>query len=129
MSRELDIGTKRHTRIIVTDEPGPGGACYEYFIFPCEKIKDDSNEISEWIPAPFVHIHFQKGPMKESEPNGIFMEDLIAICIDRLEGFQTGDYPHTCNDMALTSLKQVLSYLNIRTADRIERGVDGKSEK
>jgi hypothetical protein len=37
-------------------------------------------------------IHFQEGPVKEAELNGIFMEDLIAICINRLENFQNSDF-------------------------------------
>jgi hypothetical protein len=28
--RELNIGTKRFTKILVLDEPGQGGACHSY---------------------------------------------------------------------------------------------------
>ena len=120
MTRILDIGTKRFTKIEVTDEPGPGGACHTYEVNPVK------------VPVPGrmerLCIGFQKGPVGEVGLNGIFMEDLNAICVDRLQAFQSGDYACEENQNALDSLQMALKYLNQRTEDRIHRGVEGKNE-
>lgn len=46
MVRELDIGSKNFTKIIVCDEPGAGGACHSYVVV--NKDHDtESPEISD----------------------------------------------------------------------------------
>ncbi|RPH88532.1 MAG: hypothetical protein EHM32_01115 [Spirochaetales bacterium] len=73
----------------------------------------------------FVTADFQNGPLKESGVNGCHNEDLIAIVIDRLNGFQSGDYNCRENALALTKLEEALHWLNHRTAARQVRGVEG----
>lgn len=117
--RGLDIGTKRFTKVIVLDEPGEGGACHEYQV--CNIDKETMN-----IPyIPFAVVHFQKGPIKENGVNGCHQEDLIAICIDRLQHFQEGPFPCRENALALTKLEEALHWMNHRTSDRIRRDVEG----
>jgi len=70
-------------------------------------------------------IHFQEGPIKESGLNGIFIEDLIAICINRLETFQKSDFRCRENACAITKLEESLLWLNKRTNNRQRRGVEG----
>ena len=74
-------------------------------------------------------IFFQEGPIKEVGINGITNELLLAIVIDRLEGFQSGPYACEENAAALASTKNALSMLQFRTMRRIERGVEGTYEK
>ena len=112
--RKLEIGQERFTSVYAVDEPGSGGACHEYLVL---------TGISETV----ANIKFQKGPVQENEVNGCFIEDLIAICIDRLQGFQSGDFPCRENELALTKLEEALHWLNHRTNDRQRRGVEGKS--
>lgn len=100
--------------IKVLDEPGQGGACHEYNIF--------SNRIGSDL---FCSIVFQNGPIKEFGVNGVTHEALLAILIDRLEGFQSGQYACTDNSEALCALRTALSVLQRRTRARVARGVEG----
>ena len=116
--RELNIGTKEHTKVVVMDERGPGNANHKYEIQPVDPTKH------------FIlgSIRFQNGPIQENGVNGIHNEDLIAIVIDRLEGFQAGDYAHEANASAIALLREALAILRSRTDERKARGVEGTSE-
>ena len=116
--RTLTIGSREHTVVNIGDEPGQGGACHEYYI--CRAGVEDGGDIDV-----FSHISFQNGPIKEVGVNGCHQEDLIAICIHRLQGFQSGDFKCRENALAITKLEEALHWLKHRTDDRIERGVEG----
>jgi hypothetical protein len=75
-----------------------------------------------------VGIHFQEGPLKENELNGIFMEDLIAICINRLDHFQNSEYKCDENEEARNCLIGSLKALRKRTESRKERNVLGTNK-
>jgi len=70
-------------------------------------------------------IEFQNGPLQEAGLNGISDEALLAIVIDRLEGFQTAKYHSRYNALAITKLEEAMHWLNARTTDRQKRGVEG----
>ena len=70
-------------------------------------------------------IDFQQGPVKEHGINGISNEALLAIVLDRLRGFQSGQYACRENAVALTHLETSLMWLQKRTRDRVLRGVEG----
>lgn len=123
MSRVLEIGSQRYTKVVCVDEPGVGGACHEYRVF------DANSGSKNGDPCTFAAVGFQNGPIKETGVNGCHNEDLIAIVIDRLCGFQTGDYACRENALAITKLEEAMHWLSHRTADRQRRGVEGKSEK
>ena len=114
--RLLETGSHRLTDVYALDEPGLGGASHEYAV-AWEQEQGVAGNV----------IVFQKGPVKEAGVNGCFMEDLIALCIDRLEAFQRGNFACEENAMALNSLKSALFSLDVRTNDRQERGVEGRS--
>ena len=89
--RELNIGSKRFTKVVSNDDVGPGGAYHEYYICRSEPNSD--------TPAgEFGHVKIQNGPVKESGVNGCHNEDLIAIVIDRLQCFQSGEF--SCRENA-----------------------------
>lgn len=113
---EVDIGTRKYTAIHTLDGPGPGGAYHEYCIGPAGGAGSFDQ---------FAVIHFQKGPIKEAGVNGCHQEDLIAICIHRLESFQKGVFACAENHTAITKLREALHWLNQRTEDRVKRGVEG----
>jgi len=117
--RLLKTGSHRFTKVYALDEPGPGGANHEYAITWDE-------EQPRGIAG--IVVVFQKGPVKEAEVNGCFMEDLISICIDRLEAFQRNDFKCIENAMALDGLKSALHSLDLRTKDRQHRDVEGYME-
>lgn len=104
--------------IAVLDAPGQGGAHHRYQISWCSLRGILTNTV----------IQFQDGPLKEVGPNGLTQETLLAIVIDRLRSFQAGPFACDENKMALEHCKLALSYLQVRTHKRIERGVEGKNE-
>ena len=112
--KELDIGSKRFTKVEVLDEPGAGGACHEYKITTLE------------VPTKIVgQISFQNGPIKEAGVNGCHQEDLLAIVIDRLQDFQKGEFRCRENALALTKIEEALFWLQARTAKRLMKGIEG----
>lgn len=72
-----------------------------------------------------VSISFQNGPIKENGVNGVSQEALIAVLIDRLEGFQSGQFKCHDNQVALDALQTARLWLHKRTMDRLARGVEG----
>jgi len=115
--------TNSWLEINVLDEPGPGGASHHYCVY---HPWDDYNE--ELNASMAQHIHFQKGPILENGVNGVTQEALLAIVIDRLEGFQSGDYANDYNQQALEHCRSALDALKGRTEERIARGVEGTSQ-
>lgn len=105
------------TYVKALDERGPGNASHKYQVYCSDGSLLDSP------------ITFQTGPIQEEGVNGVQNEDLLMIVIDRLIGFQTGDYACDENEEALRHLISAASILQLRTAKRKARGVEGKSEK
>ncbi len=103
--------------IDVMDEPGSGGANHEYLVTIGEPTQTGN-------PRQ-VLISFQNGPIAESGVNGITHEVLLAILIDRLQGFQKGPYAGRDNAVALTKLEEAAMWLAKRTRERMARGVEG----
>ena len=106
--------------IAVQDEPGPGGASHVYVMY----LKSDDGTPRDGY---YEVIRFQKGPIKENGVNGFQQETLLAIVEDRLKSFQAGPFASTDNAMALIKVQEAMMWLNKRTADRVDRGVEGKS--
>lgn len=69
-------------------------------------------------------VKFQSGPIKEHGVNGCHHEDLLAIVLDRLQQFQAGDFACRENALAITKLEEALHWLNHRTQERKNRGVE-----
>jgi hypothetical protein len=100
--------------VFATDEPGPGDACHDYMIsFDGGKTERQTR------------IYFQKGPIKENTFNGVNNESIIAVVIDRLKGFQSGHFSCNENAVALRKLEEAIMWLQRRTRNRIQRGVEG----
>lgn len=119
--RKLGIGSNRFTEILVLDEPGQGNACHEYEVCPV------SGDVPALDGGYFAKVSFQNGPVKENGINGCHQEDLLAIVIDRLRSFQSGDFACRENALALTKLEEAMHWLNHRTNERMKRGVEGKN--
>jgi hypothetical protein len=100
-------------------DPANGNASHKYL---CQWQEPDG-------VACYIHVDFQHGPIKENAVNGITNEILIAMVMDRLEGFQAGKFACDENAEALASLTHALSLLQLRTANRVARGVEGKNLK
>ena len=105
--------------ITVLDEPGPGGANHHYLI----ATPQDPQGLESGC-----EIGFQNGPIQEAGINGITNEALLAVVIDCLKAFQAGPFSSEYNAHALHYTEQALSALQMRTRDRIVRGVEGRSQ-
>jgi hypothetical protein len=101
-------------KITVLDGPGPGNVSHSYLV-----SIETNNGVKE------VPLEFQNGPIAEAGVNGITQEVLLSVVIDRLRGFQNGDYKCRENAIALTKIEEALMWLNSRTRSREQRGVEG----
>lgn len=100
-------------RITVLDDPGAGGANHVYRLaWPAD-------------PTDHIDISFQNGPIGEAGVNGVTQEAILAVVVDRLEGFQHGPYANAWNQEALNHIRKAIEVLQSRTLDRVARGVEG----
>ena len=116
--RTLTVGTRNYTVVDVLDEPTEDGACHEYQIKTKTKTAEEGAKL-------LALIKFQNGPIKEAGVNGVHHEDLLAIIVDRLQGFQNGRFRCRENAIALTKIEEALYWLGHRTRERENRGVEG----
>jgi hypothetical protein len=83
-----------------------------------------------WLDPAFdsLVIPFQNGNPNDPAvgANGITHEVLLAILIHRLTEFQAGPFAHERNAKAIEHLTNALDELQTRSAERIERGVEGQ---
>lgn len=106
--------------IEVMDEPGYGGANHKYL------VKWGRNRDITIVQSMGCSVlKFQNGPITEVAVNGITHEALLAVLIDRLRGFQSGEYSCRENAIALTKMEEALMWLHKRTQGREDRGVEG----
>jgi len=79
-----------------------------------------------------IDIRWQDGPLgrgeDRKEPNGAFVEGVVQAAIGRLQHYQTSKFSCRENAIALTHLETALLWLQKRTDDREERGVEGTHE-
>lgn len=79
--------------------------------------------------ATGIDIKWQNGPLgrdeERIEPNGAFVETLIAIAKDRIEFYNANGYGCRENSLAVTKLEEALHWLQHRTARREAEGVEG----
>lgn len=117
----------KYTVVRAANAPGPGGALHNYVIEskPLEGIDPETNAGFITESKELLAVNFQHGPIKEAGVNGVMDENLIAIVIDRLEGFQKGPYACEDNQGALDSLKIAAAYLSDRTKKREKQGIEG----
>ena len=92
---------------------------------------DGSGKNVDWhqyyIQAGFkgISLDFQSGEVKDNGVNGITSEALLAILIHRTK-FLDYKFPYDENKRAINHLEEALVNLEVRTARRIIRGVEGK---
>lgn len=74
-------------------------------------------------------ITWQNGPLAvdgvRREPNGAFVEDVIAAALGRIQHYQESRFKCRENALAITKLEEALHWLDHRTRDRQARGVEG----
>ena len=76
-----------------------------------------------------IEIHWQDGPLaadgERREPNGAFVESVIAAALGRLQHYQSTVFKCRENALAITKLEEALHWCQHRTRDREQRGVEG----
>lgn len=110
-----DIGTFAVYSSSTPDDPG--GAPHHYILHGHD------------IRPPIAEIRFQNGPVGEAGVNGVTDAQLLAVLIDRLQGFQRGPYACRENALTLTKLEEAMHWIHHRTMARSRRGVEGTSAK
>ena len=74
-------------------------------------------------------IEWQRGPLSvdgvRKEPNGAFVETIIAAAKQRIEFYQDSKFSCVENEKALMYLDLALNELDARTRRRTEAGVEG----
>lgn len=90
---------------------------------------ENGNPAGGITTAVGLSVRWQDGPLgrgaERTEPNGAFVETVIAVAIDRLEYYNAGRFRCRENSLAITKLEEALHWLNHRTADREAREVEG----
>ena len=122
---KIDIGTTRFTEVYCDDTPGVGGACHVYHVRMVNTVPPPDNVLTEIPATVFASASFQEGPVGEAGVNGCHNEDLLAIVMHRLQGFQSGKYACYENGEALACIQAAMNFLANRTMERQARGVDG----
>lgn len=100
---------------VVCLEPG-----HEYRVLKGIPAERSIEEMAQIVCS----LSFQNGPIKEVGVNGVQNEPIIAALIDRLELLDT-TFPSDFNKNAIMHLKEAYKSLKARTANRVERGVEG----
>lgn len=79
-----------------------------------------------------LSVIWQDGPLgrgrSRKQPNGAFVETVVAAVVQRLEYYQeTSNGKFACdeNKWAIDNLQEALAHLNRRTNERESRGVEG----
>ena len=111
--------------VSVLDDPGVGGASHVYRL----DLVSAPNGPGITAASGHLEIRFQHGPVQDAGINGVSGEALLTVLIDRLRGFQTGQFACRENAVALTHLETALMWLQKRTRDRLARGVEGTLRK
>lgn len=98
--------------------------------FKAENLKDENdNPTGGSVRGVGLSIDWQNGPLgrdgDRKEPNGAFVETVIAAAAQRIEAYQASKFKCRENALALTKLEEALHWLNARTNRREKQGVEG----
>ncbi len=109
-------------------DPKAGNASHSYLIRR-EDIEDANPGPSPLNGNLCAVIHFQHGARDvEGSTPGILDGALLAVLIDRYEGFQAGPFACSENDKVLDMLHRTLGYMKARADARAAQKVLGKNE-
>ena len=93
------------------------------------RVDENGNPAGGSLSGKGLSIEWQDGPLgrgeDRQEPNGAFVETVIAAAESRLEFYQEGKFACADNAEALDLLKQARAVLNRRTLRREAQGVEG----
>lgn len=94
--------------------------------------KSEQHEKAFMFGGDHLEIYFQNGPIKESGVNGCQVEDVIQVCIDRIDYlnslYEKGKFRCRENSLAITKLEEAKHWLQHRTELRTRQKVEGTSK-
>ena len=114
----IEIYRDDYIKVLVMDEQGAGGAHHVYRCYPIHADPEMEEPLDQ----------FQEGPIQEVGVNGYTNEALLAIVEHRLECFNAGPFSCRENAIAKTHIETGHLWLDKRTRDRKNRGVEGKNQ-
>jgi hypothetical protein len=92
-------------------------------------VDADGNPAGGYVDGVGLNISWQNGPLGRDadriEPNGAFVETVIAAALQRIEFYNSGKFACRENSLAITKLEEALHWLNARTNRREKQGVEG----
>lgn len=95
-------------------------------------VDDNGNPTGGFVKGVGLIIDWQDGPLGRGEdrrePNGAFVETVIAAALQRLQFYNEGKFRCRENSLAITHLEEALHWLNARTQNREKREVEGLHE-
>jgi hypothetical protein len=102
-----------------TPDPENGNASHGYTV----------GYVERGMRLNVAHVDFQHGPRDEEDSTtGCTDATLLAIVLDRYNGFQSGKYRCRENALVITKLEEALHWMKHRADGRAGRGVLGKNE-
>ena len=101
--------------------------------FEADNMNDgNGNPAGGYVSGTGIHIDWQNGPLgrgdQRQDPNGAFVETVIAAVIQRIQYYQTSRFKCRENYLALVKLEQALHLLDSRTKRREGQDVEGTHE-
>lgn len=116
------------------------------FITEDHYVDEEGNPAGGETNGTGIRIDWQDGPIRRieevadpdsvggtrfrltDEPNGAFVEGVIQAALGRLTYYQSTPFSCRENALAITKLEEALHWLEHRTDDRRDRGVEGTHE-
>lgn len=98
--------------------------------FTAENVVEDGKPAGGTVRGVGLSIDWQNGPLgapddpNRKEPNGAFVETVIASAVQRIEHYQQY-FPCRENALAITKLEEALHWLDARTKRRTAAGTEG----
>jgi hypothetical protein len=89
----------------------------------------DGNPAGGYATGKGMDIRWQNGPLgrgeDRQEPNGAFVETVIAAALQRIQYYQASKFKCRENALAIIKLEEALHWLNSRTSRREVQDVEG----
>lgn len=97
--------------------------------FTARNVLKDGKPAGGKVKAVGLEIKWQDGPLgrgtERKDPNGAFVETVIAAVLQRIEWYQDGEFACSENASAIQNLRSALGVLEYRTMQREGAGVEG----
>lgn len=91
---------------VFADGPTSPGGVRNKFVY--------GHHLNDFTFALCGELNFQQGHPEKVGVNGLTLEAVLAICLQRLNGFQKGPYPSKYNENAIMHLERAMESLKDR---------------